>query len=74
MDLMDAEGAILSRQGREAEPGLLGEDGSGLRYLQLGGAEHGGRLFVESPQVGPLHAICWSLLPSWQHHHVLAPR
>lgn len=38
-------------QGRASEPGLLGEDASGVRYLQLGGRQHGGRLFMESPQV-----------------------
>ncbi len=39
------------RQGRDSEPGLLGQDASGVRFLQLGGREHGGCLFVERPQV-----------------------
>lgn len=38
------------------EPGLLGEDGTGMRYLQLGGREHGGLLFVETPEVRPSSA------------------
>lgn len=48
---------LICAQGRIAEPGLLGEDGTGVRYLQLGGRDHGGLLFVESPQASLLTCL-----------------
>lgn len=57
----------LLLQTREVEPGLLGSDDSGSRYFQMAANYHGGRLFVEQPQVGcvllPCHRCLMAMSP-----------